>query len=213
MIARSALGLRCLQQFNALLHLYPKSDNIGCLYTLFQTMLLQPTREIVKPVNQLQLSESQLGEEIARMLTANNPAAPKNLARFNMKERCYKFEPMVEQTVTHYSSDGWLLHKSSEDAKRQLDTDKAEAEACARFQAEVDRASKEKEAGLEVEAPDDSRQLRNQFNFGERAAQTFSYPLRDRATMTEPPPTQVMSGTQGMTVGLLCMQTSCDCNT
>jgi dynein intermediate chain 1 len=34
------------------------------------------------------------------MLTANNPAAPQNLARFNMKERAYKFEPMVEQHVS-----------------------------------------------------------------------------------------------------------------
>lgn len=33
-----------------------------------------------------------------------------------------------------------------------------------------------------------------QFNFGERAAQTFNYPLRDRATMTEPPPTASASG-------------------
>lgn len=34
------------------------------------------------------------------MLTANNPTAPQNLARFNMKERSYKFEPMVEQHVS-----------------------------------------------------------------------------------------------------------------
>ncbi len=52
------------------------------------------------------------------MLTANNPLAPKNIARFNMKERMYKFEPMVEQTIVHYATDGWLLHKGSEEAKR-----------------------------------------------------------------------------------------------
>jgi len=61
--------------------------------------VMQPTREIVRPANQLQLSESDLKEEVAKMLTANNPAAPQNLARFNMKERSYKFEPMVEQHV------------------------------------------------------------------------------------------------------------------
>jgi len=37
-----------------------------------------------------------------------------------MKERCFKFEAMVEQTVVHYASDGWLLHKSSEEAKKQV---------------------------------------------------------------------------------------------
>lgn len=68
--------------------------NIMCFYHN-----LQPTREVVRPANQLALSEAELQEEVAKMLTANNPAAPQNLARFNMKERSYKFEPMVEQHV------------------------------------------------------------------------------------------------------------------
>ena len=50
----------------------------------------QPVREVLKPPNQLRLTETELNEEIAKMLTANNPEAPKNIARFNMKERCYK---------------------------------------------------------------------------------------------------------------------------
>lgn len=142
--------------------------------------------------------------------------------------------------MVHYASDGWLLHKSSEEARRQAEADKAAAEAAAKFAAEVERAAREKEAGMDVEAPDDSRQLRNQvgdpgrqpgwamglltgwlqesvqhpwppvqrppgpllqpplqFNFGERAAQTFNYPLRDRGTMTEPPPTATASGEGG----------------
>ncbi|KIY96632.1 Dynein, intermediate chain, flagellar outer arm [Monoraphidium neglectum] len=153
-----------------------------------------PTREYVRPDNQLPLSEAELAEEVPRMLTANNPVAPKNLARFNMKERCFKFDPMVDQTVLHYATDGWLLHKTSDEAKKQAEADRSEAEAAARFQAEADRAARQKEAGMDVEPPDDSRQLRNQFNFGERAAQTFNYPLRERATMTEPPPTASASG-------------------
>jgi hypothetical protein len=86
--------------------------------------------------------------------------------RFNMKERCFKFEAMVDQTVVHYASDGWLLHKSSEEARRQADAERAEAEAAARFQAEVERAAREKEAGMDVEPPDDSRRLRNQVGGG-----------------------------------------------
>ena len=158
-------------------------------------MLLQPTREILKPHNQLQLSEPALEEEIARMLTANNPAAPKNVARFNMKERCYKFEPMVEQTMSSYTSDGYLLFKGSDDAKRQMDTERLESEAAGRFQAELDKANHDKkDADGDADAPDDSRQLRNQFNFSERAAQTYNFPMRDRATFTEPPPTATVSG-------------------
>lgn len=156
-----------------------------------------PTREVVRPDNQLNLSEAALNEEIAKMLTANNPEAPKNIARFNMKERTYKFEPMVEQTIVHYATDGWLLHKGSEEAKKQTDLEKMENEASQRFQAEVDKAQhdKAKGGGDDDDAPDDSKQLRNQFNFSERAAQTLNYPLRDRGTFTEPPPTATVSGT------------------
>ena len=98
---------------------------------------MQPTKEVYKPDNQLQLAEKDLQEEIAKMLTANNPAAPKNTARFNMKERVYKLEPMVEQLLVHYATDGWLLHKASEDARKQQEIEKQTEEAAARFQAEV----------------------------------------------------------------------------
>ncbi|MCJ1297531.1 Dynein, 78 kDa intermediate chain, flagellar outer arm [Hypocenomyce scalaris] len=134
---------------------------------------------------------------MAKMLTANNPAAPKNTARFNMKERVYKLEPMVEQLLVHYATDGWLMHKASEDARKQQEVEKQVEEAAAKFQNEVDRAKKEKrEEGTDAgDGPDDSRQLRNQFNFSERAAQTLNYPMRDRETTTEPPPTASFSGT------------------
>eukprot|EP00967_Tisochrysis_lutea_P024214 scaffold27799_cov21-Tisochrysis_lutea.AAC.1 len=54
------------------------------------TCIMQPVREVVKPDNQLQLSEAELNDEVAKMLTANNPTAPKNVARYNVKERAYK---------------------------------------------------------------------------------------------------------------------------
>lgn len=57
----------------------------------------QPSREIVVPKEQLRLSDEALDEEITKMLTANNPGAPSNVARYNFKERAYKFEPMVDQ--------------------------------------------------------------------------------------------------------------------
>lgn len=98
---------------------------------------MQPTKEVYKPDNQLQLAEKDLQEEIAKMLTANNPAAPKNTARFNMKERVYKLEPMVDQLLVHYATDGWLMHKASEDARKQQEVEKQVEEAAARFQTEV----------------------------------------------------------------------------
>jgi dynein intermediate chain 1 len=119
-------------------------------------------------------------------------AAPKNIARFNMKERTYKFEPMVDQTIVHYATDGWLLHKGSEEAKKQVDLEKMEQEASQRFN-DPDKSHGDRNMD-ESEGPDDSKQLRNQFNFSERAAQTTNYPLRDRETYTEPPPTATVSG-------------------
>lgn len=83
------------------------------------------------------------------MLTANNPEAPKALTRFNQKEHAYKTEAMIEQVMTHYTADGWLLHRESEDAKKQMDQQKFEREAQAKFTAEVEKAQAEssKDAG------------------------------------------------------------------
>ena len=51
---------------------------------------LQPVREYVKPHNQLRLSEAELEEELACSLTAGNPAAPSNVARYHLKDSTYK---------------------------------------------------------------------------------------------------------------------------
>ena len=82
--------------------------------------MVQPAKEVRVPDNQLHLSEVELEEEIAKMLTANNPQAPKSLVRFAQKERTYKPEAMTLQTVSHFASDGWLLHKESEEARKQV---------------------------------------------------------------------------------------------
>lgn len=156
--------------------------------------VLLPTRVVMRPDNQLQLTEKELEEEIAKMLTANNPSAPKNVARYDQKLRTYKFEPMVEQVLVHYATDGWLLHKSGDEAKKQSDLMKLEAELTAKFQAELQAAAEKETAGESSEPPDDSKQLRNSFNYSDRAAQTFNTGSKDRETMTEPPPTATREG-------------------
>ena len=124
----------CLKTFPQIRHLFSDLKLNTCC-------IMQPTKEVFKPDNQLQLSEKDMQEEIAKMLTANNPSAPKNTARFNMKERVYKLEPMVDQLLVHYATDGWLLHKASEDARKQQEVEKQSEEAAARFQAEVQACS------------------------------------------------------------------------
>ncbi len=155
---------------------------------------MQPTREVVRPPNQEKLTDAQMGEELPRMLTANDPAAPRNVARFNMRERTYKFDPMVEQLAVAYARDGWLLARGSEDARRQADMARTEADGLAHFAAEAERAARDKEAGLDTDLPEDGRTLRNTFNYNSRAAQTALYAARSRATATEPPATATMSG-------------------
>ena len=56
---------------------------------------------------------------------------------FGLQERTFKSEPMVEQLMVHYSTDGFLLHRSNEEARRQLEAEKAADDAANRFQAEV----------------------------------------------------------------------------
>ncbi len=59
-------------------------------------------------------------EEITRMLKANNPHAPQNIVRFSYKEKTYKPIPNIEQLAIHFQVDGNLMHKESEEAKRQM---------------------------------------------------------------------------------------------
>jgi dynein intermediate chain 1, axonemal len=183
---------------------------------------MQPAVEVRVPTNQLQLSEAALEEEIAKMLTANNPEAPKALVRFIQKERSYKPEAMIVQTMTHYATDGWLLHKDCEEAKKQLDVQKQMDEMQKKFNSEVEKAANDGSSGqilmswnailncvdignigtscqvseqfIAEMLLDDSKELRNQFNFSERAAQTSSLYPKDKETMTEPPPAIEISG-------------------
>ena len=62
----------------------------------------------------------ELKEEVTRMLKANNPHAPQNIVRFSYKDKCYKPIPHIDQLAIHFQVDGTLIHKESDEAKRQL---------------------------------------------------------------------------------------------
>ena len=140
----------------------------------------EPPTILIKPREQLQLTDKELAEEFTMVLRADNPEAPSNIVRFSHKERCFKFDATVDQLEIHFAQDGHLLHMSSDDAKKQKDREDEEKTAMAK---DIER--KKAEGG---EDQDDSTQLRNQFNFSERASQTLNNALRERGTMTEPPP-------------------------
>ncbi|KAK2552908.1 Dynein intermediate chain 2 [Acropora cervicornis] len=66
---------------------------------------MQP-KQLIKPDDQLELTEAELKEEFTRILTANNPHAPSNIVRYSFKEKCYKATSSVDQLAIHFSLDG-----------------------------------------------------------------------------------------------------------
>lgn len=134
-------------------------------------------KKLIKPEDQLDLTEAELKKEVTRILTANNPNAPQNIVRFSFKEGAFKQTTSVDQIVMHFSYDGNMLHKDSDEARRQ-------------------KAKEEDDEGSGEEGQSKPKTvLRNQFNFSERAAQTFNNPFRERSTETDPPPRSTFSAT------------------
>lgn len=70
---------------------------------------------MVKPGNQLQLTEKELDEELTRILNANNPLAPQNIARYNLKERVYKCVPNANHLLNHFEVEGYLIYRDGEE--------------------------------------------------------------------------------------------------
>jgi len=69
-------------------------------------------KELQKPLNQCQLTEEELDEEFTRILNANNPLAPQNIARYNFKEKTFKCSPNVDHLVVHLEISGYLTFKN-----------------------------------------------------------------------------------------------------
>lgn len=170
---------------------------------------MQP-KQLVKPDDQLVLTEEELKEEFTRILTANNPHAPDNIVRFSFKEQTYKQVPTVNQLAVHFTLEGNLLHKESEEARRQLASSDALDEPDEDGGDDGDKDDDgDKEDAKPEEKPDvedaavsptpkggaTGAKLTNQFNFCERASQSYNNPYRERGTMTEPPPRVNFSAT------------------
>uniref|UniRef100_A0A8B9TWY9 Dynein axonemal intermediate chain 1 n=1 Tax=Anas platyrhynchos TaxID=8839 RepID=A0A8B9TWY9_ANAPL len=133
-------------------------------------------KTLVKPPDQLELTEAELKEEFTRVLTANNPHAPQNIVRYSFKERAYKPIGYVDQTAIHFSLNGNLILKDSDEGRRQS-VKSAEGEE----EAEEAGTAEEAEAAEAEEPPPPKvkeQKLANQFNFIERASKTLNNPLR-----------------------------------
>ena len=123
-------------------------------------------------------------------MTANNPRAPHNLVIFNFLER--EFKPVAaasdEHISFHVSRNGTLLHVQSEDASDQKAYERNfKDDRDARRRARVKEAQEQNPPKqLSAEEMEDDVQ-RNQFNFTERAAQSFDNTTKTRVVSTTPP--------------------------
>ncbi|XP_030114067.4 dynein axonemal intermediate chain 1 isoform X2 [Taeniopygia guttata] len=85
-------------------------------------------RAAIKSPDQLDLTENELEKEVIRTLTANNPHIPQNIVRFSFKERAYKLVDNMDQTAIHFTLNGYLIHKDSDEGRRQSIRSSTEAE-------------------------------------------------------------------------------------
>jgi len=154
------------------------------------------SQELQKPPDQLELTEQEKNKEHTRILTATNPHAPHNIVRFSFKEAEFRQTAAVDQLAVHFSLNGNLIHVDSDEARRQkqrLERAKATTKT-SKSTGDSDSEDDSEDEGVETHdaavggEDEDQAVLRNQFNFSERAAQTFNNPYRHREDQTEPPP-------------------------
>ena len=58
----------------------------------------EPPKIMIKPREQLSLTDKELSEEFTKIMRADNPEAPKNIVRFSHKEKCFKLDAGVDQS-------------------------------------------------------------------------------------------------------------------
>jgi len=134
----------------------------------------------------------------------------------------------VEQCAFHFALDGPLIHKESDEGRRQLARTQFDRPAAATSTAEAGAGGQEQmedegvaegeegdaEGGEGGEGEGESREedvaaaadgaagvgdegakvIRNQFNFSERASQTYAFTVKERAINTEPPAQLTFAG-------------------
>jgi dynein intermediate chain 1 len=154
-----------------------------------------PETKVVVPTNQVHLDDKQKDEEITRVITANDPNAPANRVVYHFKDREFKTIPpgAEDNIVFHFSMDGHALHRESDEAKVQVMYERDMREA-----AEEKRKEMLKEAAAEGKELDEESAVdgsKNQFNYSQRATQTYNLGTRTKAVSTEPPECRQFSAT------------------
>ncbi|XP_061687762.1 dynein axonemal intermediate chain 1-like isoform X3 [Syngnathoides biaculeatus] len=155
--------------------------------------------KLIKPADQVELTEAELKEEITKTLTARNPHAPQNIAHYKFNDGAYKLTTVVNHMAVHFVLEGCLEHQDFDDSHSLTATEELTEDATGEEGEESDEddsgdGGEEEEAG-EDDIPDSAAskanaepKCTNQFNFIERSSQTINNPLQGRACQTVPPP-------------------------
>lgn len=143
---------------------------------------------------QEELTPEERDENIFKALTSNNPQAPHNLTKFSWKDRCFKTEDVVDQLVFHYSVEGSILLKDSDEARYQehLWVEKKNHDTL--LLNKINKAIMESSGKVPHDGEGEQKKsLRNMFNYQERTSQTPLVVYRERGIKTDPPQTSVFS--------------------
>ncbi|KAF5304719.1 hypothetical protein FQA39_LY09496 [Lamprigera yunnana] len=80
----------------------------------------QKTKQLLRPKDQVELSEAELNKYLARVLQSINTQYPDGLVEFNYELGKFVPVPLPGPAIVIYSLRGTLMHKDSEEARQQL---------------------------------------------------------------------------------------------
>ena len=97
--------------------------------------------------DQEELTPEERDEVHFKVLTSKNPQAPHNLTKFSWKDRCFKTDDFVDQLVFHYSAEGSILLKESDEAAFQEEYKDAKKKQDNMMLEKINKAIKEATGG------------------------------------------------------------------
>ncbi len=174
----------------------------------------EPIKRIIKPDNQLDLTEEELDTEISRILTGDDPNVPKNISKFSFKERCFKLDPpgLSDHMAVHLVLDGCSLHIESKGYKEQKEMEERKREVEEQNRKTFEQQQQQKNGSNDqgsgagnngtpssssvegdtvtdaAESASVADKSKNQFNFSDRGTQTLNNKTQNSFVCTEPPP-------------------------
>lgn len=77
-------------------------------------------RQLIRPDDQLELTEAELNEEIPKVLTTSYSNVVKNLVVYSFKDGAFVQVPPPGTTITLFEVEGTALHVESDEAKAQM---------------------------------------------------------------------------------------------